>query len=145
MSNSVTPISRTNAIAAAMALEGGTLAVMSLLHLSGTLSRGSQPYDPSGAGVAEGVICIALLAGSVALYRHGARARPSALAAVAFAVAGFIIGLTFTASGGTAVDLGYHAIMLPAVAATLVALFRVDPESGTVPGRHGPAGHPAPR
>lgn len=50
------------------------------------------------------------------------RGRANALAAIGFAIAGFVVGLTFTQQGGPAVDLFYHWTVLPLLAATLVGL-----------------------
>ena len=54
----------------------------------------------------------------------------AALGAVGFAIFGFIVGLTFTISGGSAVDLAYHAVMLPILVATAVQLRPRHPGSG---------------
>jgi peptidoglycan/LPS O-acetylase OafA/YrhL len=108
--------------AIALALESGTLAVFAVLHLSGVLRIGAD--RSYGAGVAEALICAALLAGAVALYRWPARGRRVALAALAFAIFGFFVGLSFTVGSGDAIDLAYHAVMLPVlmVTAALLAL-----------------------
>jgi uncharacterized membrane protein YphA (DoxX/SURF4 family) len=90
-----------------MAFEALTLAAISPVHLI----EGS-----SGAGIPEGLICIALLIGL-------ARER-AALPAVAFAIFGFLVGLRFTIGGGSALDLAYHATMLPVLIATAVMLMR---------------------
>jgi hypothetical protein len=111
-------------VAVLIAFEAVTLAVMSALHLSGAISGGRKPYDPTDAGIAEAVICIALVAGAVALRRDPMRGRAVALAATVFAVVGFIAGLTFTIRGGHAVDIAYHATTLPLLIATVVLLAR---------------------
>jgi uncharacterized membrane protein YphA (DoxX/SURF4 family) len=90
-----------------MAFEALTLAVVSPIHLLG---------GSSGAGIPEGLICIALLIGL-------ARER-AALPAVAFAIFGFLVGLRFTIGGGDALDLAYHATMLPLLIATALLLTR---------------------
>jgi drug/metabolite transporter (DMT)-like permease len=114
---------RDRAVVALMAVEAVTLALFSTLHLTGALHVGSGNSNSSGAGVAEALICVAVAAGAVAFARRPAdRGRSAALAAVAFAVLGFIVGLTFTVSGGDAIDLLYHAIMLPVLLATGVVL-----------------------
>lgn len=108
--------------------EAATLAAASTLHLT----RGGD----SGAGVAEAVICVVMLAGAAALFRDPVRGRTAALGAVAFAILGFCIGLTFTISGGSAIDLAYHAVMLPILVATAVALRPRHPEGEVTPGIH---------
>jgi hypothetical protein len=100
-------VMQTSLVRKLMAFEALTLAVISPVHLI----EGS-----SGAGFAEGLICIVLLIGIA----NARRAVP----AVAFAVFGFVVGLTFTISGGDAVDLAYHAVMLPVLIATLLLLTR---------------------
>jgi hypothetical protein len=44
--------------------------------------------------------------------------------ASAFAVVSFIVGLTFTLSGGAAIDIAYHLAMLPVLVGTTVLLVR---------------------
>jgi hypothetical protein len=107
-----------------MTFEAGTLAVASVLHLTGVLDGGSKPVRPSGAGVAEAVICIVLLAGAWALVRGGTVGRRAALAATGFAIFGFIVGLTFTVPAGAPVDIAYHVTMLPVLIATAALLAR---------------------
>jgi hypothetical protein len=116
--------SATSRIPALIAFEAVTLAAMSALHLSGVISGGSRPYDPTDAGVAEAIICVALLAGAVAMVRDPSRGRTVALAATGFALMGFIAGLTFTIRGGLAADVVYHATMLPLLIATVALLVR---------------------
>jgi hypothetical protein len=111
-------------IAALISFEAVTLAVVSSLHLSGVISGGSKPYDPTDAGIAEAIICLALAAGAAALVRDAKRGRAVALAATGFAVVGFIAGLTFTIRGGRTVDIVYHATMLPLLIASVVLLAR---------------------
>ena len=79
-----------------------------------------------------------LLAGAAALFRDPVRGRTAALGAVGFAIFGFIVGLTFTISGGAAIDLAYHAVMLPILIATAVEASRhpggeAHPESISLP------------
>ena len=106
-------------LAAVMGLEAVSLAVMSTLHLTGALGERGN-----GAGIAEAVIGVALAAGAVALWRRGPDGRTLATQALAFAIAGFLIGLSFTLRGGSAVDLAYHATGLPLLVLTLAALRR---------------------
>jgi hypothetical protein len=51
-----------------------------------------------------------------------ASARAVASGALAFAVFGFVVGLSTTIQGGAAVDVSFHVVMLPLLVATLVAL-----------------------
>jgi hypothetical protein len=111
-------------LAALMGFEAVTLALVSTLHVSHTLGGGSKPFNPTAAGIAEAVIGVVLLAGAVTLWRTP---RAGALAATAFAIAGFLAGLGFTISGGDAIDIAYHAVMLPLLVFTLVALLRLRP------------------
>jgi hypothetical protein len=99
---------RTTLIKRLMAFEALTLAIISPVHLIG----GSY-----GAGFAEGLICLALLVGL-------ANGRRASIAALSFAIFGFLLGLTFTVRGGEAVDLVYHAVMLPVLTGTLMLLMR---------------------
>ena len=108
-----------------MCAVAATLAVMSFLHLSGILAGGTKPFDPSGAGVAEAVICLALSYGATGLLRTWPRAQTVALAATGFAIVGFIIGLRFTLEGGEAIDIAYHLSVLPILLVTLIALLRI--------------------
>jgi hypothetical protein len=106
-----------------LAFESATLAVFSTLHLTGTLHVGSG--GSNGAGIAEALICLALAGGAWALaVGPPARGRRVALFAVGFAILGFIVGLTFTVRGGDAIDLIYHATMLPVLVATAVLVAR---------------------
>jgi hypothetical protein len=95
-----------------------TLAVFATLHLAGVLRVGSASKPSYGAGVAEALICVVLLGGSLAPSRR------AALSALGFAIFGFLVGLSFTLGGGEAIDLVYHAVTLPVLMATaaLVAL-----------------------
>jgi hypothetical protein len=113
---------RRRAIAALMGFEAFTLAVVSTLHLSLALGGGSRPFNPRAAGIAEAVIGITLAAGLVALRRGSRRGRRVALAATAFAIVGFLVGLTFTVQGGDPIDVAYHAVMLPVLVVTAIAL-----------------------
>ena len=104
-----------------------SLAVMSGLHLSGTLGGGTRPFDPSGAGIAEAVICLALGYGAIRFLRQRPGAHAVALATTGFAIVGFLIGLGFTLGGGGAIDIAYHAVMLPLLLFTMVAVLRLRP------------------
>lgn len=110
------------AIALAMSLQSAAVATMSALHLSGALTGGSKPFNPQPAGIAEAVICIALGAGATMLARRSAWR--IAVGAIGFAIFGFLVGLAFTIQGGSAIDVAFHATMLPLLAITLFALLR---------------------
>ena len=96
---------------------------MSSLHLSGVLGE-SKPFDPSAAGIAEALICVALASAALVICRAPDRARPYALGAVGFAIAGFVVGLNFTVRGGSRADLAYHATMLPILLFTMVLMIK---------------------
>lgn len=108
-------------IAAAMELEAASLVVMSALHLSGIVAGDAKAFPATQAGSAEAVIGVVLFAGAVAL-RRGALTAPRLCVGVA--IFGFVIGLSFTLPSGAAVDIAYHATVLPLLLATLVALLR---------------------
>lgn len=109
-------------IAALMILEAVSLAVVSILHLSGTSGSGAKPYNPTAAGTAEAIIGVVLAAGAVALVRSRAYGRLVAQIATGFAMVGFIVGLTFTLTGGGPADIAYHLTVLPVLVVTLVLL-----------------------
>jgi hypothetical protein len=111
-------------VVALMGLEALSLAAMSVRHLTGTLASGSKPFEPGGAGIAEALICLALTGGAITLARARPAGRSIALAALAFAILGFIVGLTFTIRGGGAIDIAYHATVLPLLLLTLLLLLR---------------------
>jgi hypothetical protein len=105
-------------IAVLMIVEGATLAIASVLHLA------DSGITLDGAGVPEAIICVVLVAGAMRLWRLGSGGRSFALGATAFAIFGFIVGLASTVTGGSALDLGYHLIMLPILITTLLLLRR---------------------
>jgi hypothetical protein len=102
---------------------------MSGLHLSGTLGGGTRPFDPSGAGIAEAVICLVLGCGAIPLLRQRPGAHAVALATTGFAIVGFLIGLGFTLGGGGAIDIAYHLSALPILLTALIALVRKGPRN----------------
>jgi hypothetical protein len=104
-------------------LVAASLAVMSSLHLSGALA-GEKPFQGTHAGVAEALIAVVLALGAAALLRDWKHSRAVALAANLFAIAGVVVGLSFTVRGGGAVDVAYHAIVLPVLLLTLATLLR---------------------
>jgi hypothetical protein len=111
---------------------------MSVLHLTGALAGGTKPFRPTDAGIAEAVICGVLLGGATALARDPLRGRLIALAALAFAILGVIAGLSFTVRGGGAIDIAYHATLLPLLLITFVSVSKRFPlhlNPPTAPGR----------
>jgi hypothetical protein len=86
-------------------------------------SRSSGP----DAGIAEALICVALACGAISLVRDRVRGRGVAQGTVAFAIVGFLIGLSFTVRGGDAIDIAYHATVLPLLLLTPAALLRPRP------------------
>jgi peptidoglycan/LPS O-acetylase OafA/YrhL len=111
-------------IALLLIFEAATLAVIAPLHLGGVLGGGSKPFRPTAAGVAEAIIGAALVCGAVALLRRTTYARDIAVATSVFAIAGFVLGLSFTVRGGGAIDIAYHAAVLPLLLLTLILLLR---------------------
>jgi hypothetical protein len=111
-------------IAAAMGALATSLATMSILHLSGTLDPDASPGKLNDAGVIEAVICVVLIAGAVALVSDARCGTGIALASLAFAMVGFLVGLAVTIRDGQAIDAAYHAIVLPLLALTATAVHR---------------------
>jgi hypothetical protein len=106
-----------------MAFVGASLAIVSIIHLLGP-GDGSQPFRADGAGIAEAIICVVLLGGVAILVADPIRGRVAALWATAFAVFGFLIGLSFTLRSGSPGDVIYHVAILPVLIVTLVQLLR---------------------
>jgi O-antigen/teichoic acid export membrane protein len=106
-----------------MLLTAGSLAVVSVLHLANLVGGGGLDR-PGAAAIAEAVICVVLLAGARALARGRRRGPAAARASLAFAVSGFIVGLTFTLRGGDAFDVAYHLTGLAVLVVTFVLLGR---------------------
>jgi hypothetical protein len=115
---------RYHAIAIVMGIVAASLVVTSLLHLTGLVRGHAEPYNATGAGIAEAVIGIALIWGATSLTRSPQTGRPVALATSAFAIAGFIVGLTFTVQGGDLPDITYHSTVLPLLIVIFVLLLR---------------------
>jgi hypothetical protein len=90
-------------IAILIGVQALSLAIISPLHLGGVLGGGAKPFNPTAAGTAEAVIGIVLILGALALLRGTVRGRMR---------------------GGDAIDVAYHATMLPLLLLTLVALSR---------------------
>lgn len=110
-------------IAVLMTFIAATLAVMASVHLAGLL-RGSKPFRPDDAGIAEAAICAALIAGAAVLWRRAAHRWVVAVATTCFAILGFVAGLGFTLRGGDTIDIAYHATILPLLLLALAALLR---------------------
>jgi peptidoglycan/LPS O-acetylase OafA/YrhL len=110
-------------VASLMIFAAATLAIVAALHLGGVLG-GSEPFDPTAAGVAEALIGVALAGAAAALLRRSAHAREIAIATTLFAIAGFVLGLTFTVRGGGAFDVAYHLVLLPVLVLILIVLLR---------------------
>jgi O-antigen/teichoic acid export membrane protein len=106
-----------------MLLIAGSLAVVSVLHLTHLINGGGR-NGPSAAGAAEAVICLVMLAGARALARGRRNGRAVARATVIFAIAGFVVGLTFTLGSGDGFDIAYHLAGLTALFGTLALLGR---------------------
>jgi len=114
------------AIAVLMVVQAVSLAVASALHLSG-----ADGHDATGAGIAEAVICVVLLAGAIA-YRRVPWGRPAARAATGFAIAGFCYGLSVTARGSDLPDVIYHATVLPLLVVTMILIVRAKTPTASV-------------
>jgi peptidoglycan/LPS O-acetylase OafA/YrhL len=109
-------------IAASMVIVTASLAVMSSLHLAGVVGTDAKSYNGTAAGVAEAIIAVALAAGAIALRRDPVAGRNAAIAALVFAVAGFLLGISITAQSGYVPDIAYHASVLPILIGDLVVL-----------------------
>ena len=122
-------------IAVLMLVEAVSLAVASGLHLGGLVDGRSSSFDPDAAGLAEAVIGGVLIVGALVMLRSPHRARSAGIAANAFALVGFLIGITETASGGHAPDIAYHLTVIPLLVISLVLLLRrSSTESPSPPG-----------
>jgi hypothetical protein len=125
-------------IAALIGLEASTLAIMSVLHLTAILAGGTRPFNRTHAGIAEAVICVVLIGGAAALVRDPLSGRTIARGTIGFAILGVIAGLNFTIQGGDAIDVAYHATLLPLLLVTLAALWReasARPQTPPAPSR----------
>jgi hypothetical protein len=120
-------------IAALMIVEAATLAVASALHLSGSVQGRSAPFDPDRAGVAEAIIGAVLVAAAFVMFRAPAWARTVGIAATGLAIAGFLLGLSFTARGGHLPDVAYHLTILPVLIGGLIVLLRTGSKASTSP------------
>jgi len=114
-------------VAGLLAFVAITLAVASVLHLSGQVHGRSEPFDPTDAGIAEAIIGVVLGAGAVVMLRSPARGRAVGLATIVFAIVGFLVGLTITIEGGAAPDIAYHCTILPLLILSLILLWLSRP------------------
>jgi MFS family permease len=121
-------------IAVMLVIVAASLAVGSVLHLTGLVHGRSNAFDPDDAGIAEAAIAAVLAAGSIAMFRTPRRAHAVGLATIGFAIVGFVIGLTETTRGGHLPDIAYHSVVLPILIASLVALLRPSRDSPAPPG-----------
>lgn len=87
----------------------------------------------SGAGVAEAVIAAALVLRAIGFARRQQRRRTGAQVAVGFAIVGFVLGLTITIPGGSAIDIAYHLTVLPLLVLTLFLLLGAQPRDTANP------------
>jgi hypothetical protein len=124
-------------VAILMVVEASSLAIASTLHLAGSVHGRSSTFDPDAAGIAEAIIGLVLAVAAVALLRVGVRARTAGIAANAFALLGFLIGISETARDGRIPDIAYHATVIPLLVAGLVLLIRAGPDPS------GPTAHDA--
>ncbi len=111
-------------IALLMILEALSLAVASSLHLAGLVHGRASSFDGTDAGIAEVLIGVVLAGAAVVMLRAPHRARRVGLAATAFAIVGFLIGVGESARGGHAPDIAYHLTLLPVFIVSLVVLWR---------------------
>ena len=101
---------------AAMAAEAATFALASAAHFATGFTDAAIP---------ELLIAAVLGLGSSAVLFQWPHAWGAAAATTSFAALGTIVGLTIIAAGRQdALDLAYHATILAALVATLIALWR---------------------
>jgi hypothetical protein len=103
-----------------MACETATLVVASLLHFGVVIGGVHDPF--SGAAVPEAVIATMLATGAVGLLVRPSTAWRLPLAATAFAIAGFLVGVRFTLFGDGPVrsgDIVYHVAGLTLLVTTV--------------------------
>ena len=100
----------------AMAAEAATFALASAAHLATSFTDAAIP---------ELLIAAVLGLGSSAVLSQRQHSRGTAAGTTSFATLGTIVGLTIIATGRQdAPDLAYHATILTALVATLIALWR---------------------
>jgi hypothetical protein len=112
-------------IAYLMLVEAASLAVASSLHLAGLVHGRGKAFDSTDAGIAEAVIGVVLAGAGWSMLRRAATARAVGLAATAFAIAGFGVGLSITLPSGHIPDIAYHLTVLPLLVAGFVVLWRL--------------------
>lgn len=115
---------RVRTIGAVMVVIAASLVIASALHLGGWVHGRGELYDADDAGVAEAVIAVVLGAAGSAAWRSPDRWRRAAVGALAFAIAGFLVGLSITARAGRAPDIAYHLVVLPVLVVALVMAVR---------------------
>ena len=113
-----------HAIVRLMACQAITLAIASALHLSGADSA-MDSSARTAAGLAEALICVALVFGAAALAGGRPWGQTAAMMAIGFAIFGFVLGLSFTVRGGDTPDVAYHATMLGVFIVTAIQLSRL--------------------
>jgi hypothetical protein len=101
-----------------------TLVVASLLHLAGLVHGRGGEFNADHAGIAEAVIAVVLVATAFTMRLRPEHARAVGLIGVAFGILGFLVGLSFTLTGGDLPDITYHLVVLPLLVVTLIALWR---------------------
>jgi len=102
---------------AAMAAEAATFALASAIHFA---------VGFTDAAIPELLIAAVLGVGSSAVLSRRPHGWGAAVGSTSFAALGTIVGLTIIATGRQdAPDLAYHATILAALAATLIALWRL--------------------
>ncbi len=117
-------VTKVRRVAGVMLAVAATLAVAAALHLSGLVTGRGAPYSGAGAGTGEAVIGAVLVVSALAMLRRADRARGIGIAALGFATAGFLFGLSITARGGHWPDIAYHLAVLPVLIGALVVLIR---------------------
>jgi hypothetical protein len=110
--------------AAVMGFVAVTLFVSSAVHFFGHASGRNGVFNPSHAGIAEAIIGTVLATGAAVMVQEPWRARAVGLGAVAFAIAGFGVGLSMTTRGGHAWEIAYHVVVLPILIGTFIFLLR---------------------
>ncbi|HEY1330520.1 MAG TPA: hypothetical protein VGH10_03480 [Actinomycetota bacterium] len=111
-----------------MAVEAATFGVASFLHFDGSIPLGFQTVvgeSAPRAAIPEAIIGAVLAAGAIVAFAAPARARPWALAATWFAVAGTTLGLTIVVAGRgphSVPDIAYHASILAVLVAGLIGM-----------------------
>jgi hypothetical protein len=116
-------------VATLMLVEAVSLGVASTLHLAGLVHGRGGNFNPDAAGTAEAIIGVVLAAAAVFMWRRPGPARTIGIAANGFALVGFLVGISETASGGDIPDITYHATVIPLLVAGLVLLIRSRPTS----------------